>query len=337
MIKIDLKDKKIIFHLLQDSRQSLKTIGKKVGISKELAAYRIKRLFNNKIITNYTIYVNCERLGYVNLYVFYNFAKINPNIKEEIINFFVKSKYTSLVGTIDGIYDLQVDYLVGDPSEYESLMDQIQKKFHKYLKYRFLTVPIKGEDYNYPFLIDETVNITKPWFWSWGNSITSIDELDFKILLKLSEDPSLQTKTIANNLKSTVSVVNYRIKKMIKENIIEKYSINVDWIKLGYRYFHLRISLTDYNKKSLILNYIRKNPYLIRIWNKEIVYSFDIHCTFLLQNMEQLRKLIEDLTLEFPDAIDKCDFYSIYKLHKNFFMVPKLLAKKSPINRGKIY
>ena len=34
MIKIDSKDKKILYHLTLDSRQSLKTIGKKVGISK---------------------------------------------------------------------------------------------------------------------------------------------------------------------------------------------------------------------------------------------------------------------------------------------------------------
>ena len=43
MIKINAKDKKILFHLIHDSRQSMKSIGKKIGLSKESVNYRIKR------------------------------------------------------------------------------------------------------------------------------------------------------------------------------------------------------------------------------------------------------------------------------------------------------
>ena len=48
MIKIDDKDKKILFHLIHDSRQSMKSIGKKIGLSKESVNYRIKRLIKKK-------------------------------------------------------------------------------------------------------------------------------------------------------------------------------------------------------------------------------------------------------------------------------------------------
>jgi len=39
MIELDKKDRLILYHLIQDSRQSLKSIGKKVGISKESAHF----------------------------------------------------------------------------------------------------------------------------------------------------------------------------------------------------------------------------------------------------------------------------------------------------------
>lgn len=332
MINLDTKDKKILYHLLEDSRQSLKTIGKKVGISKELAAYRINRLKKNNIIKNYTIFTDLDKFGYTLLSIFYNLEKINPIIKNEIVDYFVKSKYTSYVSTIEGKFDFQVNYMIGYPYEYESLMEDVRRKFHKYLKYSFATAFIRGEDYIFPFLINDKINTTKPRLTMWGKPMVDINDLDFEILLKLSENPNMQTKEIANDLNSTISIVNYRIKKMNKDKIITRYSINVNWLKLGYRSFHLRISLTDYNKKHLILNHIRKNPYLLRIFN-DLIYSIDIHCTFLLKNMEELRGIIEDLTIKFPDYIDKCEFFSTYIIHKNITIVPKLLKVRNPLHK----
>ena len=85
MIKLDSKDKKILYYLSLDSRQSLKTISKKAGVSKELAAYRIKRLFKKGIITNYAIFINIEKLGYSGIFIYYYFTKVNPILKEKII------------------------------------------------------------------------------------------------------------------------------------------------------------------------------------------------------------------------------------------------------------
>ena len=44
MAKLDLKDRKILYHLDIDSRQSFSQLGKKVGLSKDLIAYRVKKL-----------------------------------------------------------------------------------------------------------------------------------------------------------------------------------------------------------------------------------------------------------------------------------------------------
>jgi len=53
MLKVDLKDRKILYELDYDSRQSLSKIGKKVGLHKNVVLYRIKRLENLGIISFY--------------------------------------------------------------------------------------------------------------------------------------------------------------------------------------------------------------------------------------------------------------------------------------------
>jgi len=87
MIKLDLKDRKILFYLIKNSRQSLKVIGRHAGMSKELVHYRIRRLIKNKILNNFSMVVNFEKLGYALMQSYYKFININPTIKKEIIDF----------------------------------------------------------------------------------------------------------------------------------------------------------------------------------------------------------------------------------------------------------
>ena len=335
MIKIDTIDKKILFHLLQDSRQSLKTIGKKVRISRELASYRIRRLINKGIINNFTVKINFEKLGYASTNIYFKFKNTNPTIQKEIIDFFKYHKFTYYVSSLEGIYDFQVEVFLGDASETEAFFDEVIKKFHNYLSIEFSVGWIRGIEYNYSFLLNETINTIKPINWNWGSSLTFIDDIDFKILKELAADARKPTKNIANKLNSTVSIITHRIKKLIKIGVITGYTINVDWAKIGYRWFHLQIGLNDYNEKNKIMKYIQKNPHLIRIL-KGLLYRVDIHCTYLLKNVEHLRIIIESITNEFPDSISNYHFYSTYKIHKFYHMVPKLIYTKNLFNRAKI-
>jgi DNA-binding Lrp family transcriptional regulator len=43
MEKLDLKDRKILYHLDLDSRQSFRSLGKKVGLSKDIITSRVKK------------------------------------------------------------------------------------------------------------------------------------------------------------------------------------------------------------------------------------------------------------------------------------------------------
>ena len=333
MIKLDLKDRKILFYLIKNSRQSLKTIGRNVGMSKELVSYRIRRLIKNKIINNFSIVINFEKLGYSLMQTHYKFININPTIKEEIIDFLVTNKNTMYVSLIEGTNDLQVDFYMGKPHEFESLLDEIREKYHQYVSFKSSRLPIRAEFYDYTFLLDKTIPKTKIINWIWGQSLLCIDDLDFKILLQLSKDSRMPIKNIANNINSTVSTVNYRINQLEKQMIIARYSVNIDWSKIGYRWFHLQISLRDYSKKNQIINHMRNNPNLIRIF-KFLNIDVDLHFTLLLQNMQQLRNIIEDISTRFPNSINDYIFYSTFKVYKYNFMIPELLKIKDPLNRG---
>jgi hypothetical protein len=90
--------------------------------------------------------------------------------------------------------------------------------------------------------------------------------------------------------------------------------------------------MRDYSKRNMIVSYLRGNPYLIRSF-KFLNIDIDLHFTFLLNNMEQLRSIIEDLSTKFPDVINDYHFYSTFKVYKHIFLVPELIKIKNPLNR----
>jgi DNA-binding Lrp family transcriptional regulator len=336
MLTLDSKDKKILYYLILNSRQSFKSLGKKVGASKEFVSYRIKRLIDKKIITEFTIRLDPDKLGYTVMQTHYKFTNINPKIKEEIINFFVENKHTFYVSLIDGIYDLQVEFYLGNPFEFEKLLDHVREKYSNYLIFKLLKPCIGAEFYDYSFLLGKNAKKKLLVKWRWGQNLQQIDELDFNILKELSNNARIPTKEIANKLDSTVSTVSNRVKRMKEREIFGRQIINVDWSKLGYRWFHLQIGLRDYSKKNKIINYMRENPYLIRRF-KFLNLDLDLHFALLLKDLQQLRDIIEDMSTEFPNSINDYHFYSTFKVYKYNFMIPEILKNKDPLNRGHVF
>ena len=69
-MKLDLKDRKILYELDLNARQTLTQIGKKVGLKKDVVSYRMKKLQDEGIIKNYYTVIDAYKLGYT-LYRYY--------------------------------------------------------------------------------------------------------------------------------------------------------------------------------------------------------------------------------------------------------------------------
>ncbi|MBN1280025.1 MAG: Lrp/AsnC family transcriptional regulator [Candidatus Thermoplasmatota archaeon] len=330
MDSIDVKDKKILFYLLQNSRQSLQSLGKNVGMSKELVSYRIRRLCEKHIITNFSIIINFLSLGYCVISSYYKYINIDPAMKEAICEFFLKSKHTFSVSLIDGRYDLQVDSFCGDLHEYQFYLDDIRLQYHPHLTLEHSMIPIKSELLHYAFLVNEHINNMKPLQWPMICQPVEIDTIDFHILATLSQDARTPTKTIADALHITPSTVRQRIRRLVQQKVILRYTINVDWLTLGYRWYHLLLHLNEYRKKHQIIRHMRTHPHLIRIYDL-LIPDVDIHLALLLRDMRELRGIIEELTTQFPHVINDYRFYSTFQILKHNCMVPKILKMKTPL------
>src|SRR5512136_1676871 len=94
MEKIDLKDRKILYELDLNCRQSNTQIGKKVGLKKDVVAYRIKRMQDEGVIKNFWTAINTFNLGYNVFRIYITLQYVNVEKKNEIIQHFVNYENT---------------------------------------------------------------------------------------------------------------------------------------------------------------------------------------------------------------------------------------------------
>ena len=111
IVEIDLKDRKILYQLDLNCRQSNSQIGKKVGLSRKVVEYRIKRMEEKGIIKNYYTTIDTYKLGYQFFRIYLNFQYVTSDLKKEIIKHFVDYKKISTVSTARGFYDLITVFL----------------------------------------------------------------------------------------------------------------------------------------------------------------------------------------------------------------------------------
>src|SRR3989344_7743577 len=105
---VDSKDRQILFQLDLNARQSFSKIGKKVGLSKEVVGYRVKRMQKTGVIKGFYAIIDTGKLDYLSCRFFLKFMNISPNNEQEIIQYFVNHPDYWWVDSIDGTRDLGV-------------------------------------------------------------------------------------------------------------------------------------------------------------------------------------------------------------------------------------
>lgn len=323
MYKIDLKDRKILYELDLNCRQSNSQIGKKVGLKRDVVAYRIKKLQDEGIIKNFYAVINTFKLGYNVFRIYINFQYVNQEIKEEIIQYFVDYKNSWAVNSIKSEIDLAVVVWVKDIYEFYQFWEKTLDKYEDYFAKYAISVYILSEVYKKSYLLPEKINQSSRLIckMNCGGKPIEIDEKDYEILNELAVNARAQLIELAEKVGLSSQSINYRIKNLGKNGIIDAFRVNINLSKLGLQSFKVDIHLKDHKLKKSILDYLKSKSYT-EFMNIAIGGS-DLEPEFVVKNFDELLNIMREIELKFPNTIKKQTFFIIEKVHK-IQCLPKL-------------
>ena len=320
MNDLNVKDKKILYYLEQDARQSIRNLGKKVGLSKDVVSNRIKNLEEKGIIYNYYTVINTFKLDLTILRFYIKLQYVTSEIKKEIIVYFLKNKYSNVVAAIEGSYDLVVIFTVKDIHEIYHFWEKTLDKFRDYFESYNFSLYYEEHLYDYQFLLgnDPVENERMKQILSSSKEKIEIDKLDYEILSIIAPDARIPTIEIANKLKTTASIIHYRIKKLIDLGIILGYRTTIDFSKLGLKLMKCDLFLKDHKTCNKIMKYLEKNPFLR---GRDVsIGNADLEVTFFLKDISSLNNIIQDLSNKFTGAIRNYRYFIDVCLYKYVYI-----------------
>ncbi len=327
MVDLDLKDRKLLVALSQNSRASHAQLGKAVGISKSSVPYRIKRLSEQGIIRRFLTVVNLTAAGYTTYNVFF---KLHASSEQEkkIFYYFDMHPFTTWVCKFLGMWDFHVEIAATDFNHFnEILMQMVQELGTALEDYR---THIALEIYKVEHLPKQFVKSAKitaletvPRHWK---EHVVLDAIDRKLLFALNNDAIAPLHALAKECNTTLDVVYYRIKKLYTEGIILHYIPFVALEKIGYtEYFcHLELRHLTFEKAQSLKQFI--------LQHQHIKYAFrgatQLEVLFLLavQNTAELDAVIQELKLLFFSHILDIQTHLITEQGK-FHLFPEGLTK----------
>jgi len=320
MEKIDLKDRKILYHLDLNSRQPFSQIGKKIGLNKSVVISRVKRLQEIGVIKNFYTVIDVYKLGFIMMRFLYKYQYTTPEKEKEMINYFVKNTNSTLVASIKGMFNLKVIEIIKDINDFYNIWQETQKQFGYYFQDKSSALFINEVYYAPSYLLLEDCDQKrreKLTLVGRGKQI-EIDDMGFKLLRLLSSNARIKILDIADSLNADAIAVKDKFQELKQLGIIQGFRADIDILKLGYQIFRVNMFLENYNLRNKIIDYVKFNPNLVFI----DTYSggADLELEFHLENMNQLYPVMQNIVEKFPNSIRYYRQLNIEKYHKFLYL-----------------
>lgn len=325
MDKLDTKDRKILYELDLNARQSESEIAKKVGLTRDSVRYRINKLVEEGYINYFMTLLNSMKLGYYWFRTFFKFQNLTVEKEQEIIDWL--KERASWITKVEGAWDLNTGVFVKSIYEYRDIINEFLLKYNEYIERYDVAIVTRMWHYHRDYLMDKKTKTSKYEVMGFDEKSNyeyeKIDETDYKILKTILKDARMKTIDIARKIKTTEIVVRYRIKKMIEKEIILGFRPFLNINKIGYIYFKVHFALHNLTleKKNKIFSYIHSHPSTIH--TTELVGGADLETEFQVKSNEELHEQIKNIRMLFGDIIRDYEFMQYTREYK-FSYLPEM-------------
>ena len=314
-MEIDIKNKKILTELIINSRIPINQLAKKVGISREVATYRINKLIQEKIILDFYTIIDIQKLGFSKAGCLIQFKGISKEKEKEFLDYLVEHEFVTYLGPLTGKWNLAFDIVYKDKEQLSSIIKELENKFTRFLD-KILVISSGFEEESFPAKIFGSKKETK---YKEIKKDVKADKIDLEILKELSVNSRIEYKELADKIKLSANAIKYRIKNLEKSGIILGYTLSVDFRKLQYEMYNIQIKKTSSKNEEELKKFLRQNSKVIYFYEHLGNENWDLDIGILTKNSSKLREFILELRENFGEIIRINDIYIIVEESKGNF------------------
>jgi len=302
IIKLDQKDCKILQELDFNARIPYSELGKKVGLSKQGAEYRVETLIKKGVIKGFYPVINVPKLGYLYCRLLLTFENTSKEEYQSILDFISRHKKVFWLFKMQGVFDVILVAWCKSLLEFQAFIEEIEIKFSGFIKHRVENIMTDVIHYRQRYLLES--KDTKEIHLKETQERIQLDDLDLEITRQLCSDGRISLVKIASLAGVSAKLISLRLKKLEQRGIIEAYRPIIDHNTLGFTYYKIFISLKRTSREQIqqIKEMIRNNPQVI-YQIEGIALPLDLDIEVMVSSNKQLFDLMEKLKFAFPKSV----------------------------------
>ncbi|MBI4918528.1 Lrp/AsnC family transcriptional regulator [archaeon] len=151
-----------------------------------------------------------------------------------------------------------------------------------------------------------------------------MDLIDRKILCELDLNCRTPLSQLAKKLKVGRNVVDYRIKHLEKEKIIEKYICSLNLGLLGFKTYKIHFKVRNIKEEKEFVKYVLEHNLVVNCVKEE--GAFDYSVSIAVKNIKELDEFLMTVKNDFRDLIK--DYAVSIIVYSKIFKLNKLLLEE---------
>jgi len=244
---LDVKDRKLLEVYTDNAKLPIGQLAKMIGVSREVAAYRLKRLGQKGIIRKVVAKIDMTRF-YQNAYaMFLRFSKLDEKYMHDAIAFFAKNPYFMWASSLSGDYDIGTSFLTRTPADLAICMQSVEQQFGKNIRIDLFPYEKEYKNTFRGAVMTKNIPLSEALIIDFTPEklARALDTNDKTILYALSKDASITNAQIAKLVSLSEEAVRLRIKNYEKTGIIRGYRGLIDLYKLDCQMYYIFLHIDN--------------------------------------------------------------------------------------------
>ncbi len=321
MVKIDLKDKRILSELDMDARMPMTILAKKVGLSRQVVEYRIKRLKRENVIFGSKAIFDSVVTGFKWYRVAFRLLNVKKEEKEELIRYLKNHKHICWLGEVGGNWDLVMNFICSDNFQFNNIFEELITKYGKLIRDYEILIYINLHDLERGYIIKKENKQRKEFYHEMKvNPEVKLDNLDNNIIIELSKNADITNIELANKLEVTGNTIKNRINEMKKNKLLLGFRLFINPVVFGYKSHMLFLEITrlDLEKEKQLYTYLKTIPNITFIVKH--IGKWRIGMEIETKDGQEFQDIFVDIRGKFSEIITDFESFPLFRDHAiNYF------------------
>lgn len=245
-LPLDSIDRRILFELDRDSRQSVAALARKFRLGRDRVAYRIERLKERGILQRCAALVDPYRLGFSFCKTYFKLNAINSR-RTALEKRLRTHPRTYWFAECDGTWDVIWCILAKDALEFRRFQGEIFSRFGSLIVDFDVSMNVEVDAFYKNFLQTSGTGGRRL-----GGVVqnTELNVFDTRLLRLVTEDSRMDYETMADRLNANVITVKRHLKALEDNQIIAGYRVDIDLAAIGMTFFKAQIHTKSFTQRD---------------------------------------------------------------------------------------